>query len=200
MKRYFVNSLIFSFLTLGYGGQGDQPPSGSPGFTPSAIVKKIITERETTRETNVQVAPDFTLKQVNGDLFRLSDLKGKVVLLNFWGTWCGPCRAEIPDLNRLYAEHKDEGLEIVGITIKSGTEKQISEFMKKWEMEYTVLTDVKGNEIMDVTTRYGRAIGQPITGIPTTLIINREGHIVKGYIGPRTKEIFYKDLKPYLDS
>jgi peroxiredoxin len=200
MKRYFVNSLIFSFLTLGYGGQGDQPPSGSPGFTPSAIVKKIITERETTRETNVLVAPDFTLKQVNGDLFRLSDLKGKVVLLNFWGTWCGPCRAEIPDLNRLYAEHKDEGLEIVGITIKSGTEKQISEFMKKWEMEYTVLTDVKGNEIMDVTARYGRAIGQPITGIPTTLIINREGHIVKGYIGPRTKEIFYKDLKPYLDS
>ena len=71
---------------------------------------------------------------------------------------------------------------------------------KNWKIEYNILTDIKSYETQKVTSDYGRAIGQPITGIPTTLIIDREGYIVKGYIGPRTEEIFYQDLKPYLSS
>ncbi|MFQ6612195.1 MAG: TlpA disulfide reductase family protein [Fidelibacterota bacterium] len=198
MNHFSIITLfVFSLLSASTGQTEKQAPQ-APGFTPSTIVKKIITERKNTREPKAIIAPDFTLKKVNGKLFRLSDLKGKVVLMNFWGTWCGPCRAEIPDLNSLYAEHKNEGLEIVGITLTSGTEADIAKFMKEWKMEYTVLTDVKGNETMEVTSLYGKAIGQPINGLPTTLIINREGQIVKGYIGARTKEIFYKDLKPYL--
>ena len=66
------------------------------------------------------------------------------------------------------------------------------------ESKYTVLTDIEDYETQRVTAYYGRAIGQPITGLPTTLIIDRGGYIVKGYIGPRNEEIFYQDLKPYL--
>jgi len=145
-------------------------------------------------------APDFTLRTVQGDMFNLSDYKGKVILLNFWGTWCGPCRREIPDFNKLHDKYQKDGLEIVGITITSGTPDNIYNFMKEWDINYTVLTDIEDSETQRVTSYYGRAIGQPITGLPTTLIIDREGYIVKGYIGPRNEEIFYQDLKPYLSS
>ena len=70
--------------------------------------------------------------------------------------------------------------------------------MKEWDIEYTVLTDIEDSETQRVTAYYGRAIGQPITGLHTTMIIDRGGYIVKGYIGPRNEEIFYQDLKPYL--
>ena len=104
----------------------------------------------------------------------MSDYKGKVVLLNFWGTWCGPCRREIPDFNKLHDKYQKDGLEIVGITITSGSPKNIFSFMKEWDIEYTVLTDIEDYETQRVTAYYGRAIGQPITGLPTTLIIDRE--------------------------
>ena len=148
-------------------------------------------------------APDFTLKTVDGKLFKLSENKGKVILLNFWGTWCGPCRREIPDFNELHKKYRKNGLEIVGITLKRSpyeTTETIASFMKDWDMDYTILTDIEDYETQMVTAYFGRAIGQPITGIPTTLIIDRDGYIVKGYIGPRSEEVFFEDLKPFLFS
>ena len=70
-------------------------------------------------------APDFTLMTVDGEKFRLKDMKGKVLLLNFWGTWCGPCRREIPDFVKLQSKYKKNGLEIVGITLTSGSFKGV---------------------------------------------------------------------------
>jgi len=93
---------------------------------------------------------------------------------------------------------KKNGLEIVGITLTSGSPDNIKSFMDSWDINYTILTDIEENETQVVTYNFGKAIGQSITGIPTTLIIDRDGYIVKGYIGPRTEDIFYQDLKPYL--
>ena len=84
-------------------------------------------------------APDFTLMTVNGEKFRLKDMKGKVLLLNFWGTWCGPCRREIPDFVKLQSKYKNNGLEIVGITLTSGSPDNIKSFMDDWDINYTIL-------------------------------------------------------------
>jgi peroxiredoxin len=167
---------------------------------PTEIVQKMMKTDPSKRPDYAIQAPDFTLRTVQGDLFKLSENRGKVILLNFWGTWCGPCRREIPDFNKLYSKHKKDGLEIVGISITSGSAENILDFMNEWGMKYTVLTDINDNETQKVTAIFGRAIGQPITGIPTTLIIDRDGYIVKGYVGPRSEETFYEDLKPFLSS
>ena len=187
--------VIISFLLAIGCGQKDRMKIESK---PKDIKNSTISQGQPERPEYAIQAPDFTLRTVQGDLFNLSDYKGKVVLLNFWGTWCGPCRREIPDFNKLHDKYQKDGLEIVGITITSGSPERIYNFMKEWDIEYTVLTDIEDYETQRVTAYYGRAIGQPITGLPTTLIIDRGGYIVKGYIGPRNEEIFYQDLKPYL--
>jgi len=150
------------------------------------------------RPQNAVLAPHFSLARTNGEIVRLDDLKGKVILLNFWGTWCGPCRREIPDFVKLYEKYHKDGLEIVGVTLTSGSPENIDEFVNQWKMNYIILTDISNNETQSVTADYGRAVGEPITGIPTTFLIDRDGYIVKSYLGPRSEEIFYNDLKPYL--
>ena len=187
--------VIMSFLLAVGCGQKDRMKIESK---PKDIKNSTLSQGQPERPEYAIQAPDFTLRTVQGDLFNLSDYKGKVVLLNFWGTWCGPCRREIPDFNKLHDKYQKDGLEIIGITITSGSPERIYNFMKEWDIEYTVLTDIEDYETQRVTAYYGRAIGQPITGLPTTLIIDRGGYIVKGYIGPRNEEIFYQDLKPYL--
>jgi len=194
MSKMKIILIMSTLLAVGCG-QKDRMKIASK---PKDIKNTISPQGQEERPDYAIKAPDFTLRTVQGDLFNLSDYKGKVVLLNFWGTWCGPCRREIPDFNKLHDKYQKDGLEIVGITITSGSPKNIYNFMKEWDIEYTVLTDIEDYETQRVTAYYGRAIGQPITGLPTTLIIDRGGYIVKGYIGPRNEEIFYQDLKPYL--
>ena len=147
---------------------------------------------------NSMVAPDFSLADLDGNTITLQQMKGKVVLLNFWGTWCGPCRKEIPDFINLSKKYKKDGLEIVGITLTSGPPENIKAFADKWGINYKLLTDIKGNETQTITALYGQATGKRITGIPTTFIIDREGDIQKRYVGPRSEAIFYNDLKKYL--
>ncbi len=192
--RLALNSLVAVVLLTSIGcGQ-----SGSKDAEKESPSKAQVTTRSV-RPANAVKAPDFTLQAVGDGIVSLHELLGKVVLLNFWGTWCGPCRKEIPDLIKLHEKYSDQGLRVVGLTLSSGSAEDIAKFMKTWKMNYIVLTDINGNETMDVTVRYGKAVGQPINGIPTTFIIDREGYIVKGYLGPRNEEIFYNDLRPYLE-
>ena len=136
---------------------------------------KTKLNKDQIKANNKVIAPDFTLSDLQGKEVSLSDLKGKVVLLNFWGTWCGPCRKEIPDFINLSKKYKKEGLEIVGITLTSGSPEKIQEFADQWGINYQLLTDINGNETQTVTALYGQATGKRITGIPTTFIIDREG-------------------------
>ena len=148
--------------------------------------------------SNELLAPDFSLADLEGNTITLDQMRGKVVLLNFWGTWCGPCRKEIPDFINLMKKHNKDGLEIVGVTLTSGPPENIKAFADKWGINYKLLTDIKGNETQTVTALYGQATGKRITGIPTTFIIDREGVIQKRYVGPRSEAIFYNDLKKFL--
>ena len=123
---------------------------------------------------------------------------GNVAITSFWGTWCAPCRMEIPDLINLHEKYNGDGLEVVGVTISSGSMENISDFVERWKINYLVLTDIDNDETLMLTDEYSRVTGRPITGVPSTFIIDRDGYIVKSYIGPRSERVFYNDLKPYL--
>ena len=194
MSKMKIILIMSTLLAIGCG-QKDRMKIASK---PKDIKNTLSPQGQEERPDYAIKAPDFTLRTVQGDLFNLSDYKGKVVLLNFWGTWCGPCRREIPDFVKLTNKYKKDGLEIVGITLTSGSAENIQKFADKWKINYTLLTDIEGNETQSVTAHYGRVTGKQINGIPTTFIIDRDGYIRQRYVGPRSEEIFYRDLEAYL--
>ena len=130
---------------------------------------------------------DFVLKDKFNAPVHMAEYKGKVVLLNFWATWCGPCKQEIPEFVELYDRYKDKGLVIVGISIDDSAE-QLQAFTKEWRMQYPVLQ--MRPEIED---EYG-----PFYGIPTSFIVTRDGSICIKHLGPATKEQFEREIKALL--
>ncbi len=133
-------------------------------------------------------APDIELTTLEGQPFHLSSLRGRVVILNFWATWCIPCRAEIPQLNVIQRELGDKGLTIVGAAIDD-TPEAVKDFQNDIKQEYTVLM---GSDA--VKQKFGG-----IPSLPTTYIIDREGNIVEKIIGGRDREAFESVVKPLLD-
>jgi peroxiredoxin len=133
-------------------------------------------------------APDFTLPQLDGNSLTLSEFKGKVIILNFWATWCPPCRREIPDFIELYENYKDEGLQIIGVNLDGGDTRPIKQFLEEYKINYSVVLG-DGNIIED----YGG-----IRAIPTTFIIDREGNIREKYIGYQPRTTFEEAVKKLL--
>ncbi len=121
-------------------------------------------------------APDFTLKALNDSSYTLSELRGKVVLLNFWATWCGPCRMEIPDFNEIYKEYGSKDIEILSISI-SDTRKALENFIKVYPMDYPVLYG-KQKELDKIMRDYGG-----VYAVPTSVLIGRKGDVLKTYPG-----------------
>ncbi|MFL3007921.1 MAG: peroxiredoxin family protein [Candidatus Neomarinimicrobiota bacterium] len=198
MKKNIMFIVPIFILLISCDNGTAQAESKSKNLSNKKDLQSKIKKDSKSNSENAILAPDFTLADLKGQKISLSDLKGKVVLLNFWGTWCGPCKREIPDFVSLSKKHKKNGLEIIGVTLSSGSPEKIQDFSQKWKINYTLLTDINGNETQSVTARYGQATSQPITGIPTTFIIDRDGYIRQRYVGPRSEEVFFKDLEPYL--
>jgi len=122
---------------------------------------------------DINLAPDFTLKDVRTDsVISLSALRGRVVIVNFWATWCYPCRMEIPDFNDLYNKYKDDGLTILGISV-SDQKKALTNFIKSYQVDYPVLYG-SPNELGKITAQYGG-----INAVPTSFLIGRDGNIIK---------------------
>ena len=166
--------------------------------------KKPIQSKKQKNKTNTPKtldkikAPDFLLSDLEGNIFDLSAFSGQVIMLTFWGTWCGPCRREIPDFIKLYDEYNDDGLEIVGVAVQSGTPENIKRFSDYYKINYTILTDIDRYESYRAFNDYGRVTGVGTRAVPTTFLIDRDGYIVKTYRGARPGAVFYQDLQPYL--
>lgn len=133
-------------------------------------------------------APDFKLNDVTtGKPVSLSDFKGKVVVLDFWATWCPPCREEIPHLVDLYGKYKDKNLVIVGVSLDD-TQTPVKPFMDEFHMDYPV---VMGDDA--IQKAYGG-----IQGIPTAFIIDKTGKIAQKYIGYRDENTFEQQIQKLL--
>jgi len=118
-------------------------------------------------------APDFTLADVHGKKVSLTGFRGKVVILNFWATWCGPCEAEMPSLNNLYQELKSRGLVVIAISVDP-TEKSVLSFIAEKKLTFPVVMDKNKEVYFD---------SYAVVGLPTTFIIDRSGVLLEKIIG-----------------
>ena len=131
---------------------------------------------------------DFTIQNLDGKNVKLSDYKGKVILLNFWATWCGPCKAEIPGFVELQDRYRDD-LVVVGYSVDDD-EPKARAFAVEYKMNYPILLGL-GRE--DVQEAYG-----PIWGIPASFIISRDGKVCKKHLGIAPKAQFEREIKALL--
>jgi thiol-disulfide isomerase/thioredoxin len=131
---------------------------------------------------------DFTLKDLDGKDVSLTSYKGKVVLLNFWATWCGPCKAEIPGFVELQEKYKKD-LVIVGYSVDDTADKARA-FATEYKMNYPILLG-EGKE--DVQDAYG-----PIYGIPASFLISKDGRVCQKHMGIAPKAVFEKEIKALL--
>ena len=130
---------------------------------------------------NKKYAPDIKLKDSADTLYVLSELKGNVVLINFWATWCGPCRQEIPDFIELYDKYHDQGFEILGISLSDSKESLVN-FSKVYNVLYPLLYG-NNKEINEVTNAYGG-----IPAIPWSFLVGIDGEIIATYPGAILKQ------------
>ena len=133
-------------------------------------------------------APEFSLPDLDGKVVKTSDLRGKVVILDFWATWCPPCRQEVPHFVALQSKYRDQGLAIVGLSLDKGGVQDVKPFVEEYNVNYMMLI------ANDETARdYGG-----ITGIPTTFVLDKDGKIVKRFMGYTDPEVFEETIRPLL--
>jgi len=131
---------------------------------------------------------DFTLKDTDGSYLRLSDYTGKVVLLNFWDTWCAPCRMEIPDLKELHHTYGKDGFLVIGVALARQGEQKVKNFVQSSEITYPVV--IASREML---TAYGG-----VASIPTTFLLGKDQTIHKRYVGLQPKTVLESEIKSLL--
>ncbi|MDA0989062.1 MAG: TlpA disulfide reductase family protein [Chloroflexi bacterium] len=132
-------------------------------------------------------APDFTLDLLDGGTITLSDLKGKLVLVDFWASWCPPCREEAPGLAQVYKEYKDRGVEFIGISVWDRV-NDAKDYVQRFGITYLSGLDSKGTILVD----YG------VRGIPEKFFINPEGQLIAKFIGPSDVDGLWETLDQML--
>ncbi|MFC4800643.1 thiol-disulfide oxidoreductase ResA [Neobacillus sp. GCM10023253] len=146
-----------------------------------------------TKDTKQKVAvgekaPDFVLTDMDGNKHRLSDYRGQGVFLNFWGTWCPPCKKEMPYINNQYQQYKDKGVQVLSIDIQE-SELQVNQFAEHYKLEFPIMIDTD----KEVMTAYG------INPLPATFLIDKNGEVVKYHTGEMTEKMvreFMEKIKP----
>jgi thiol-disulfide isomerase/thioredoxin len=171
---FFIGVILLLFVVNNTGSEPEQGPY-PPNYVPANQSKSVL-------------APDFTLPTTDGKQLKLSDYKGKVVIIDFWATWCPPCRKGIPDLIELKKQYGSKGVEIIGVSVDQETKPDVVPFIKEYKINYPV---VYGN--MNVYQQYGG-----IRAIPTSFIVDKEGKIVASHEGLISKSAYENYIKKLL--
>ena len=161
-------------LAMGFGSR--QSPSGRPG-PPKDIGSQGRTE-----------VPDFQVTTLDGRSLQLSSLKGKVVMVDFWATWCPPCLEELPHFKELYGQYKDKGFEMIGISLDEEGPGPVASFLREHDISYPVA--MGGDRLLQ---NFGG-----ILGLPTTFLLDKNGRIVFRHIGYQEKQVFEKEIQQLL--
>ncbi len=159
------------------------PTEGVPATKPVALkprkgrifsVADAVKELDLIRPPRQKLAKDFTLPLVAGDKLRLSKERGKVVLINFWATWCPPCREEMPAMERLWQQQKGQGFVLVAVSVDADT-KKVKPYLDEHKLAFPVGLDPK----MDLANTYG------VRALPSSFIVDRNGNLTALALGPR---------------
>ena len=170
-------------------------------FSVSIIFSSNLSEEQLDKikevTSDINIAKNFTLQSMAHDSsYTLSNMTDKVILINFWATWCGPCRMEIPDFNELYEKYSKKGFEILSISI-SDTKEQLEKFLKAYKIDYPVLYGNQ-SEMQKVIMDYGG-----VYSIPTSFLIGKNNEIKRIYPGAILKQYdpnMYSDLVYTIES
>jgi len=209
MLRYITLILLVGFLAFSCGSKDDKTTSNN-NTKPNTLQQKTQ-NNDNSQQTNRQTSSpgsyysissvgssagakgfvDFTWSQDSKEK-KLSDYKGKVILLNFWATWCPPCRKELPDLSEIATEFKGKNFELIGVSVDENPEALVN-FLKSNSLSYTVLHEKGG--LLD---KYMDIVGGNQNVIPQTFIIDKNGRVVENLIGSRSKADFVDIINKYL--
>ena len=165
--NHFIKLIfMFSLLTFGYFFL----------FSQDTILNRTQKDAVNKMLEDINKAPDFTLTTLNDSIITLSKLEGKVILINFWATWCGPCRMEIPEFNELYSDYQDSGFELLGISI-SDSKQQLQNFSKSFAVDYPLLFG-NAKDMNKIMRDYGG-----VYAVPSSFLIGQNGNIIWSYPG-----------------
>lgn len=177
MATTFVRAAATAaFLVVTLAGCASQPQ----------LETAVVTAQKPATKRNP--APDFTLKDVDGKTVKLSDYKGKVVLLNFWATWCGPCKIEIPWFIEFQQRYKDRGFTVIGVSVDEDGWEAVKPYLATKQVNYPVVVSDEA-----VNTMYGG-----IEGLPTTFVLDKDGKIANTHIGLVSKKEYESDIEQLL--
>jgi peroxiredoxin len=172
-----ITVLLFAVVLTTYGIISYDKPGNTlliKEKTDSPEIDRLLRDMGVTKVPNLAPPVDFNLLDINGNKIVLSGLKGKIVFLNFWATWCSPCREEMPSMQKLYARFKDKDFAMVAVSLNEPA-SAVKKFFKDYNLTFTALLDSDG----ELMSPYG------IRGIPNTFIIDRDGTIIGKAFGPR---------------
>lgn len=141
-------------------------------------------------EKDRKSAPEFSLKDAHGRVVKLSDYKGKVVLLNFWATWCGPCKIEIPWFIDFEQKFKDRGFAVLGVSMDEDGWEAVKPYIEKQKVNYRVV--VASDEVADL---YGG-----VSSLPTSFVLDRQGKIADVHVGLVSKSVYQNEIEQLLDN
>jgi peroxiredoxin len=164
--------------------------TGASGRDGATAPLQSTAQREVGCPANARRANfDFTLKDMYGRDVKLADYRGKVLLINFWATWCGPCQAEIPAFVDLQAKYKKKGLEVLGISINDEA-KELPPFAREFKINYPLLVGLDRDDVLEA---YG-----PIGAIPVTLLVGRDGRMCYAKLGLADADQIEREIKSLL--